>query len=124
MKPAFRRDRDIANTPGHIRPVALTPAARQPYLSGVNRRRFLLTSLAGVLAAPRAAEAQQARKLYRIGLIHVGLDHDPPSLVPLRESLKRLGYDEGQNIRLDYRNQADEQAARRPKPTSGSSLLL
>jgi hypothetical protein len=29
----------------------------------VDRRRFLLTSLAGALVAPRAAEAQQAGKV-------------------------------------------------------------
>jgi len=32
----------------------------------MDRRRFLLTSLAGVLAAPLAAEAQPAGKVYRI----------------------------------------------------------
>jgi hypothetical protein len=37
----------------------------------MDRRRFLLTSLAGVLAAPLAAEGQQAGKLYRIGLLGV-----------------------------------------------------
>jgi len=51
-------------------------------------------------------------KIPRIGLFHVGLDHDPPGLAPLRESLRRMGYEEGRNIRLDYRNQADEDAAR------------
>ena len=64
-----------------------------------------------VLAAPLSAGAQQPGKVWRVGLFHVGLDHDPPSLAPLRESLKRLGYEEGKNIHLDYRNQADEHAA-------------
>src|SRR5436309_5984639 len=76
-----------------------------------------LIGLAVVLAlslalAPLAAEAQPAAKVARIGLFHVGLDHDPPGLAPLRESLRRMGYEEGRNIRLDYRNQADEDAAR------------
>ena len=35
----------------------------------MDRRRFLLTSLAGVLAAPLAAEAQQAAKVPRIGCL-------------------------------------------------------
>jgi ABC-type uncharacterized transport system substrate-binding protein len=78
----------------------------------MDRRRFLLTSLAGALAASLDAEAEQMGKVWRIGLFHVGLDHDPPALAPLRESLKRLGYEEGKNIHLDYRNQADEEAAR------------
>jgi hypothetical protein len=33
----------------------------------MDRRRFLLTSLAGALAAPLAVEAQQAGRMYRIG---------------------------------------------------------
>jgi putative tryptophan/tyrosine transport system substrate-binding protein len=61
---------------------------------------------------PLVAEAQPAVTVPRIGLFHVGLDHDPPGLAPLRESLRRMGYEEGRNIRLDYRNQADEDAAR------------
>ena len=65
-----------------------------------------------LILAPVAAEAQQPTKIPRIGLFHVGLDHDPPALAPLRESLRRLGYEEGRNIHLDYRNQADEDAAR------------
>ena len=65
-----------------------------------------------LLAAPLAAEAQQAGKVYRIGLFHVGLDHVPPSLGGLREGLKALGYEDGKNIRLDWRNLPDEAAAR------------
>lgn len=63
-----------------------------------------VTFALGLLAAPLAGEAQQSGKLYRIGLFHVGLDHIPPSLEPLREALKALGYEEGKNIRLDWRN--------------------
>jgi len=61
---------------------------------------------------PLTTEAQPPAKIPRIGLFHVGLDHDPPALAPLRESLRRLGYEQGRNIHLDYRNQADEDAAR------------
>ena len=35
----------------------------------IDRRRFLLTSLAGALVAPLTVEAQQAAKLARIGII-------------------------------------------------------
>jgi hypothetical protein len=38
----------------------------------VDRRRFLLSSLAGALAAPLAAESQQAGKVYRIGYLSPG----------------------------------------------------
>ncbi len=61
---------------------------------------------------PHAAQEQKTSKIPLIGLFPDGLDHDPPGLAPLRQSLKRLGYEEGRNIRLDYRNQADENAAR------------
>jgi putative tryptophan/tyrosine transport system substrate-binding protein len=71
-----------------------------------------LVLLLTLTLAPLAAEAQNPSKIPRIGLFHVGLDHDPPGLAPMRESLKRMGYEEGRNIRLDYRNQADEEAAR------------
>ena len=66
----------------------------------------------GLALASLAAEAQPAAKIPRIGLIHVGLDHDPPGLAPLRTSLRQLGYEEGRTIHLDYRNQVDEAAAR------------
>jgi hypothetical protein len=38
----------------------------------MDRRRFLLTSLAGALAAPLAAEAQQAERVYRVGYLGPG----------------------------------------------------
>jgi putative ABC transport system substrate-binding protein len=91
----------------------------------MNRRRFLCTVSGSLLAAPLAAGAQQSGRVHRVGLFHVGLDHVPPSRDPLREGLKTLGYDvhtspapkvstifEGRNIRLDWRNLADEDAAR------------
>jgi len=71
-----------------------------------------LLFILGLLAAPLAAEAQPAGKVYRIGLFHVGLDHVPPSLESLRQGLKTLGYEEGRNMRLDFRNLPDEAAAR------------
>jgi len=65
-----------------------------------------------VFAASLAAEAQPPAKVYRISLFHVGLDHVPPSLDGLRDGLKALGYEEGKNLRLDFRNLPDEAAAR------------
>lgn len=58
------------------------------------------------------AEAQQPSRLWRVGLFHVGLDHVPPSFPALREALRTLGYEEGKNIRLDWRNLPDEESAR------------
>jgi putative ABC transport system substrate-binding protein len=65
-----------------------------------------------ILATIHLAEAQQPKKVWRIGLSHVGLDHVPPPLEPLRQELKKLGYEEGKNIQLDWRNLPDEEAAR------------
>jgi putative ABC transport system substrate-binding protein len=70
-----------------------------------------VTIVLAVLASSLAAEAQQPGKVHRIGLFHVGLDHVPPSLEPLRQELKALGYEEGKNIQLDWRNLPDEHAA-------------
>ena len=46
----------------------------------MDRRRFLLTSLAGALAVPLAAEAQRAGKVYRLGIL------SPAGLPPRRAS--------------------------------------
>ena len=79
--------------------------------SVMNRRTFLFGLTLGTLAAPLAVEAQQPGRVWRIGLFHVGLDHVPPALPGLREGLKELGYEEGKNLRWDFRNLPDESAA-------------
>ena len=74
--------------------------------------RGIIVSLAlGLLLAPLCADAQRPAKVWRVGLFHVGLDHVPASLYGLREGLTALGYEEGTNIHLDWRNLADERAA-------------
>jgi len=71
----------------------------------MDRRRFLLTSLAGVLAgAPFAAEAQTG-KVWRIGFLGEGppvLDPGRPLFVHIAR-LRELGYVEGQNLVIEYR---------------------
>ena len=64
----------------------------------MDRRRFLLTSLAGAFAAPLAAEAQHAGKIYRIGVLH--LTPDLSRMEAFRSGLSELGYIEGQNIAI------------------------
>jgi len=71
----------------------------------------LVLTLSLILAS-LGAEAQAPTKVYRISLFHVGLDHVPPSLDGLRDGLKALGYEEGKNLQLDFRNLPDEAAAR------------
>ena len=77
----------------------------------IDRRRFVLALGASTLTASLASLAQQPAKVWRIGLSHVGLDHVPPSLAGLQEGLKALGYEDGKNARLDWRNLRDEEAA-------------
>lgn len=71
----------------------------------------LFLILAYLIWPAHMAYAQQPGKMWRIGLFHVGLDHVPPSLEPLRQELKNLGYEEGKNVYLDWRNLPDEEAA-------------
>jgi putative ABC transport system substrate-binding protein len=72
----------------------------------VNRRRFLLTSLAGALAAPLAAEAQQPTKIVRIGyLTTADVVTAPPHLrEAFVKGLRDLGYVEGRNLVIEYRS--------------------
>ena len=72
----------------------------------MDRRRFLLTSVAGVLAAPVVVRAQPAGKVYRIGYLAQGSGSGTASLRPLegfRQGLRELGWVEGQNIVIEYR---------------------
>jgi putative ABC transport system substrate-binding protein len=78
----------------------------------MNKKILAILVATLTLVSFHLAEAQQPKKVWRIGLFHVGLDHVPPSLEPLRGELKKLGYEEGKNIRLDWRNLPDEDAAR------------
>ena len=67
-----------------------------------NRRTFIVTA-AVLLAAPLAADAQQAAKVPRIGW----LGGDPARGTHLREAflqeLRELGYAEGRNLVIEYR---------------------
>jgi hypothetical protein len=70
----------------------------------MDRRRFLLTSLAGAMVGPRAGEAQ--RGVRRIGLVSIGADPDPskPSAWdPFFQELRTLGHIEGQTVTLERR---------------------
>jgi putative ABC transport system substrate-binding protein len=42
--------------------------------------------------------------VFRVGLMHVGTDHVPPSLASLTARLKELGWTDGRNIKLSWRN--------------------
>ena len=72
--------------------------------SMMDRRRFLLTSLAGMLARPLAAEAQSAGKVWRLGYLdQASAAHSTSYVDGLRLGLRDLGWVEGRNIVVDVR---------------------
>ena len=70
----------------------------------ISRRTFLHAVGGGVLM-PAAAEAQQAGKVYRIGVLSpFSSSFVPgPSFEAFRQTLRELNYVEGRNITLEYR---------------------
>jgi len=70
----------------------------------MERRAFLAMVGGGLLAAPPAAEAQLASKVYRIGLLATGTPADTSSrLETFRQALRDLGYVEGRNLAIESR---------------------
>ena len=71
----------------------------------MDRRGFLLTLLAGALAWPLAAEAQQAGKVWRIGFLsYFGCGTSLAPSGAFREALRSLGYVEGRNLVIECRD--------------------
>jgi putative ABC transport system substrate-binding protein len=69
----------------------------------MKRRAFLSVMAGGLLAAPLAAEAQRAGKVYRIGFLWDTPAVWPHALEAFRQGLRDLGWVEGQNIVIEYR---------------------
>jgi putative ABC transport system substrate-binding protein len=78
----------------------------------MDRRRLLLTSLAGAFAAPLAAGAQQAGKAHKLGFLAFS-PADASLDGAFRRGLRELGYIEGRNLAIEYRS-ADGQLNRLP----------
>jgi len=82
----------------------LTPDLRLPHHPGVDRRRFLLTSLAGIIATPATGQGQPT-KVARVGLLRPA----PPSpevpqiLAAFKDGLREHGYGDGRNLAVDFR---------------------
>ena len=59
----------------------------------------------GLLAAPLAAEAQQAGKVYRIGMLETrSTALNAANVDAFRQGMRELGYKEGQNLEIVYRS--------------------
>jgi putative tryptophan/tyrosine transport system substrate-binding protein len=70
----------------------------------MDRRAFLHTVAGGLLAAPLAAKAQPAGKVYRVCFLALTPGEDTTSMPPLLERLLELGYGEGKNMAFAYRS--------------------
>jgi putative ABC transport system substrate-binding protein len=72
----------------------------------MDRRRFLLTSVAGAVGAPLAVEAQKAGPMPRVGWLSLLSGSDPQAqsaVERFRQALRELGYVEGQSVAIEYR---------------------
>jgi ABC-type uncharacterized transport system substrate-binding protein len=82
----------------------------------MRRRAFLATVSSGLLTAPLAAEAQQAGKVYRVGIL-TNKASDPAEArlwQAFRSGLRERGWIEGQNILIEFRA-AEGNTARLPE---------
>jgi putative ABC transport system substrate-binding protein len=70
----------------------------------IDRRTFLAGTGAVLLAAPLATEAQQAGKVPRIGFLALNRAAYPHVHEVFRQGLHDLGYVEGRNVVIEYRD--------------------
>src|SRR6266550_4491372 len=70
----------------------------------MDRRTFLGALATGLLAAPLAAEGQQTAKVARIGFLFLNLAPNPHLREAFRQGLRDLGYVEGRNVVIEYRD--------------------
>jgi putative ABC transport system substrate-binding protein len=70
----------------------------------MNRRAFIASSGAAILVARLAAEAQQAARIARIGYLSPNLASGPHLREAFRQGLRDLGYVEGRNLVIEYRD--------------------
>jgi len=70
----------------------------------MDRRAFIGTLAGGLVAAPLVAEAQQAAKVARIGLLATNRAVAPRHVDAFLQGLRDLGYVEGRNLVIEYRD--------------------
>src|SRR5258705_463183 len=92
--------------------VATTPAQRLGYAFHLRiermpmRRREFIAGLGGVVAWPAVARAQQTDRMRRIGVLLAYPEADAvgqSQMAALRQGLQEFGWNEGRNLRIDYR---------------------
>ena len=68
----------------------------------MDRRTFLILSSLGAVSAPHAAVAQQAAKVYRVGVLRPG---QPPKawVEAFLQGLRDRGYVDGQNVHVEFK---------------------
>jgi len=71
----------------------------------------VLLTLSLLCAPLTSAGAQQATKVFRVGLLSTGNPRSAPQFVAFTQHLQELGYVEGQNLTFEFRN-AEGQAER------------
>jgi putative ABC transport system substrate-binding protein len=83
---------------------------------GTNRRAFI-AALGGAAAWPLVARAQQQPKVWPIGILEtISADLNAANLGAFKQSMRHLGYVEGQNLVIEYRS-ADGDDNRFPAPS-------
>ena len=73
----------------------------------MNRRESIIT-LVALITVPFAADAQQAARIPRIGVLAGNLASTPHLVAAFRQGLLDLGYVEGRNIVIEYRDAKGE----------------
>ena len=91
---------------------SLTPGPQTACLRAdpmMERRTFLGTLGLSVLAAPLASEAQQTRKIPRVGVLGGQSPEDSPAppILALRQGLRELGYVEAESPFQGTRDSTD-----------------
>jgi putative tryptophan/tyrosine transport system substrate-binding protein len=75
------------------------------------KRRDFITLVGGAAAWPLAARAQQPERMRRIGVLSILTANDPGGrayLAAFQQELQQLGWTDGRNMRIDYRQAAGD----------------
>src|SRR5215468_8407661 len=78
----------------------------------LGRRKFI-TALWAAAASPIAGNAQQPERIPRVGVLMPWPESDPMAQACVNafaQALKRFGWNDGTNIRIDYRFAANDPA--------------